>query len=164
MTHRYFVTHDRRERAAEVETSEPGRFRVRLEGGAPSVEVTLLDRGTATVVSAGGRVHTLFRAANGEIVEARTRARATVSARSGRATRRGGAAEGDALVVSPMPGRVLKVLVAEGASVSAGTPVVVIEAMKMENELVAARAGVVKRVLVRAGDAVERDAPLLEIA
>jgi biotin carboxyl carrier protein len=53
--------------------------------------------------------------------------------------------------------------VAEGEAVAAGAGVVVIEAMKMENELGAPRAGTVRRVAVRAGDTVERDALLLEI-
>jgi biotin carboxyl carrier protein len=163
MTRRYFVTRGGRERTADV-TAAPQSFQVRLDGGDELVEVTLLGRGDATTVSVGGRVVTLLRAANGEVVAERARTSASPSARSTQAARRGGGA-GDAgtLVRSPMPGRVLKVLVAEVASVNAGAPVVVIEAMKMENELVAARSGVVKSVRVRAGDAVERDAPLLEL-
>jgi len=162
MTRRYFVTRAGRERTADV-TSSPESLQVRLDGGEP-VEVTLLGRADVTTVSVGGRVFTLLRAANGEVVAERTRLGATLSARSAEALRRGGgAADAGALVRSPMPGRVLKVLVTEGASVDAGAPVVVIEAMKMENELVATRAGVVKSVRVRAGDTVERDAPLLEI-
>jgi len=62
-----------------------------------------------------------------------------------------------------MPGRVLKLLVAEGEAVSAGSPLVVVEAMKMENELVAARPGMVKRIRVQVGDTVERDSALLEL-
>src|SRR5262245_35143896 len=45
--------------------------------------------------------------------------------------------KGDGVVTSPMPGRVLKVLVNEGESVEAGAPLIVVEAMKMENELFA---------------------------
>jgi biotin carboxyl carrier protein len=163
MTRRYFVTDGGRERTAEV-TETAKSFEVRLDGGAAAVTVSVLGRGDVTTVSVGGRVLTLFRSANGEVFAERTRASVSASARSALVTRRGGD-QGDAgaLVRSPMPGRVLKVLVAEGASVSAGAPVVVIEAMKMENELVAARSGVVKSVRVRAGDTVERDAPLLEI-
>jgi biotin carboxyl carrier protein len=62
-----------------------------------------------------------------------------------------------------MPGRVVKVLVAEGDSVTPGTPLVVVEAMKMENELVAENAGAVKKVYVRSGDAVEGGAQLIAI-
>ena len=63
-----------------------------------------------------------------------------------------------------MPGRVLKLLVTEGQAVAAGAGLLVVEAMKMENELLAPRAGTVKRVLVVAGATVERDAPLVELA
>jgi biotin carboxyl carrier protein len=62
-----------------------------------------------------------------------------------------------------MPGKVVKVLVAEGDSVDAGKPLVVVEAMKMENELVAEAPGVVKKVYVQPGDAVEGGAKLISI-
>jgi biotin carboxyl carrier protein len=75
-----------------------------------------------------------------------------------------GAAAGEKTVTSPMPGRVLKVLVAEGDPVEAGTALVVVEAMKMENELTAARSGTVRKVHVAPGQAVESGARLVEIA
>lgn len=77
------------------------------------------------------------------------------------AGKKGSASEG--LVTSPMPGRVLKVLVAEGDQVEAGKAVVVVEAMKMENEIAAPRAGTVAKVHVAAGVAVEGGAKLVEI-
>jgi biotin carboxyl carrier protein len=73
------------------------------------------------------------------------------------------AAAGEGLITSPMPGRVLKVLVKEGDHVTAGTPLVVVEAMKMENELAAARDGTVSRVFVAPGATVEGGAKLVEI-
>jgi biotin carboxyl carrier protein len=76
-------------------------------------------------------------------------------------TKSNAVAEG--LVVSPMPGRVLKVLVKEGDEVEAGAPLVVVEAMKMENELVATRAGKILKVHVAAGATVEGGAALIEI-
>jgi pyruvate carboxylase subunit B len=63
-----------------------------------------------------------------------------------------------------MPGRIVRVLASEGAEVVQGTGLVVIEAMKMENELLAPRSGTVRRIAVRAGDAVERDTLLLEMS
>jgi glutaconyl-CoA/methylmalonyl-CoA decarboxylase subunit gamma len=71
---------------------------------------------------------------------------------------------GDGTLLSPMPGRVLKVLVAEGDQVEAGAALVVVEAMKMENELCAARTGTVRKVHVTAGSTVESGARLVEIA
>jgi acetyl-CoA/propionyl-CoA carboxylase biotin carboxyl carrier protein len=60
-----------------------------------------------------------------------------------------------AAVTSPMHGVVLRVVVEPGQVVSAGDLLMVIEAMKMENEVVAHRAGTVTSVTARAGDAVE---------
>ena len=62
-----------------------------------------------------------------------------------------------------MPGRVIEVRVATGDKVEVGQPLVVLEAMKMQNEIQAERAGVVGRVFVAAGEAVEGGDPLLEI-
>jgi pyruvate carboxylase subunit B len=64
---------------------------------------------------------------------------------------------------APMPGLVVRVLVGEGQAVKAGDGLVVVEAMKMENELRAARSGVVRRVLTFPGKAVERGDALLEL-
>jgi biotin carboxyl carrier protein len=65
---------------------------------------------------------------------------------------------------SPMPGRVVKVLVSEGDAVQAGQGLVVLEAMKMENEVRARSAGVVARIWVVAGAAVEGNTPLITLA
>jgi biotin carboxyl carrier protein len=69
-------------------------------------------------------------------------------------------AHGPARLTAPMPGRVVRVLEAPGAEVAAGQGLVVIEAMKMENELVSPRAGCVLEVAVREGQAVEAGALL----
>jgi acetyl/propionyl-CoA carboxylase alpha subunit len=63
---------------------------------------------------------------------------------------------------APMPGLVLRVHVAPGQQVVAGAGLVVLEAMKMENELKARAASVVKRVRVVAGEAVEKGQVLVE--
>ena len=70
---------------------------------------------------------------------------------------------GPARLVAPMPGLVVRVHVAEGDRVRAGQGLVVMEAMKTENELKAAAAGVVRRVAVAPGSAVEKGALLLEM-
>jgi biotin carboxyl carrier protein len=66
-------------------------------------------------------------------------------------------------VRAPMPGLVVQVRVAPGAHVQAGEAVVVMEAMKMRNELASEVAGVVKSVTVAAGDKVDSQAPLVTI-
>ena len=63
-------------------------------------------------------------------------------------------AEGAAVIEAPMPGKVLDVKVSVGASVKSGDLVVMLEAMKMENEIYATASGTVKEVRVRAGDSV----------
>ncbi|MDF2771661.1 MAG: biotin/lipoyl attachment protein [Geminicoccaceae bacterium] len=70
---------------------------------------------------------------------------------------------GPAPLVAPMPGLIVRVNVAAGDTVQAGQGLVVMEAMKMENELRAAAAGVVKAVRVAPGTAVERGATLVEL-
>ena len=69
-----------------------------------------------------------------------------------------------ATIQAPMPGLVVRVEVAVGQRVEPGAGLVVVEAMKMENELRAPRAGVVREVHVAAGQAVERGAPLVTLA
>ena len=69
---------------------------------------------------------------------------------------------GPTTLKAPMPGLVVRVAVEEGAKVEAGAPLVVLEAMKMENELRATAAGVVKGVRVKAGQAVEKGQVLVE--
>ncbi len=66
-------------------------------------------------------------------------------------------------VKTAMPGRIVRVLVAEGDEASKGDPLVVVEAMKMENELPAPVDGTVKRVAVAAGDLVEAGTVLIEL-
>jgi biotin carboxyl carrier protein len=82
-----------------------------------------------------------------------------------RASSTGGTAHaaGPAAIVAPMPGRVVKVLVAPGDAVAARQGLVVVEAMKMENELRAPRAGTVAEVRVQEGAPVDANAVLVVI-
>ncbi|MBI2796148.1 MAG: biotin/lipoyl-binding protein [Gemmatimonadetes bacterium] len=73
-------------------------------------------------------------------------------------------AAGPAPLVAPMPGLIVRVLVQPGDTVQAGQGLVVMEAMKMENELRAAAAGTVRAVVARPGSAVEKGALLVELA
>ena len=68
---------------------------------------------------------------------------------------------GGPAVVAPMAGRVLRVSVATGDSVAAGDLLLILEAMKMENEIRAASPGIVQRVLVTQGERVAEGAPLI---
>jgi biotin carboxyl carrier protein len=75
----------------------------------------------------------------------------------------GAHAHGEQSVIAPMPGRVVRVLVAAGDEVAAKQPLVVVEAMKMENELRATRAGRVKEVSATPGTSVEAGRVLVVI-
>ena len=72
-------------------------------------------------------------------------------------------AEDEGGLVAPMPGKVLEVLVAQGDMVQAGTPLMVLEAMKMEHRIVAAADGTVVAVHYKAGDQVAQGAVLLDL-
>ena len=75
----------------------------------------------------------------------------------------GGATGGPVTVRAAMPGKIVQIEVAEGDRVAAGTGLLIIEAMKMENEIRSEGPGIVTSVRVKAGMAVERDAVLVEI-
>jgi len=83
-----------------------------------------------------------------------------IEAASGKSKRAGGGGT----VRAPMPGLVVRIEVAEGQRVDAGAGLVVVEAMKMENELRAPRPGMVQTVHVAVGQAVEKGASLVTLA
>ena len=71
------------------------------------------------------------------------------------------AVAGGETVAAPMPGTILKVNVQPGQAVKAGEVLVVLEAMKMENEIMAPKAGTVAQVLVTKGTNVDTGAPMV---
>ncbi|MES2504221.1 MAG: biotin/lipoyl-containing protein [Myxococcota bacterium] len=73
-------------------------------------------------------------------------------------------ASGPLKITSPMPGKLMRLLVAAGDKVLEGQGVAVVEAMKMENELKAQRSGLVKEVFAATGDTLERGTLILTIA
>jgi biotin carboxyl carrier protein len=72
-------------------------------------------------------------------------------------------ASSDSMVVAPMPGIILSIAVKEGDEVNAGDAILVLEAMKMENEIHAPRDGKVKKVHVSEGAEVRSGAELVEL-
>jgi pyruvate carboxylase subunit B len=92
---------------------------------------------------------------DGEALDERTRAIRDITAESQKAS-------GPASLNAPMPGLIVRVSVAPGDTVQAGQGLIVMEAMKMENELRASAAGIVKNVLVEPGKAVERGTLLID--
>ena len=92
-----------------------------------------------------------------EAVDERTRAIRDLSGASAQAS-------GPAPLVAPMPGLIVRVNVQVGDNVQSGQAVVVMEAMKMENDLRTQSSGIVSAVRVNPGDAVEKGAVLVELS
>lgn len=141
------------------------RFVIELDEEAREVDVRELADGFYSIIS-GGRSYELsvenqcddYLLRRGAIER---RVRITDPMR-----RRGGsraAATGPEKVSTQMPGKVVRLLVEQGASVAAGQGLIVVEAMKMENEISASRDGRVTSVAVKPGETVERGATLLVI-
>lgn len=90
-----------------------------------------------------------------EVVDERTRAIREL-------TGSGAAASGPKPIAAPMPGLVVKIDVSEGDEVAPGQGIVIVEAMKMENELKAEAVGIVARIHVSAGDTVDKGQILVD--
>ena len=91
-------------------------------------------------------------------------AAAPVAAAAPAAAPAAGALAAGEVVTSPMPGNILKINVAQGQHVSEGDVLIVLEAMKMENEISATKSGTVAQISVTKGAVVETGTPLVVIA
>ena len=136
---------DGRERVVDSRQTGAGTFSLLIDNA--TAEVSVLTRGEEFAVTVDGRTHRL------RLLDER-RARRQAAA---------GGREGGREVRSAMPGKVVAVLVAPGAAVERGQGILVVEAMKMENEMKAPVDGVVAEVLVTEGQAVEAGTKLARI-
>lgn len=91
-------------------------------------------------------------------------AAATAAAPAAPAAPAGAALAAGEVVKSPMPGNILKINVSQGQKVNEGDVLIVLEAMKMENEIVATKSGTVAQIVTAKGAVVETGAPLVVIA
>ena len=168
---RYFVTIGAQTHEVEVEGSRVVVGGVALETGLAAVSGTplyhLLLGGESWTVAAepledAGRwaLGMLGERVEVEVRDERTRGMETASGASGKGQR----VVAGGTVRAPMPGLVVRIEVAEGQQVDAGAGLVVVEAMKMENELRAPRSGRVQTVHVAVGQAVEKGASLVTLA
>ena len=132
--------------AVDAEPLAGGRWSIRLPESGRQWEVAVVrgSAGAIDVLVGGIRVPVRVRQAG---------------ARASRAADAGGPVR----IAAPMPGKVVKLLVAVGEQVQARQGLVVVEAMKMENELRAARDGIVREIHVAEGASVEAGAPLVVI-
>jgi biotin carboxyl carrier protein len=151
-----------------------GHFLVAVDGKETSVDAVRIDGSTLTLLLATGdgrmasREVTLTPDAAGTGRLVRVGSAAVSVERNGRRSRQrsddGARADaGPQRLIAPMPGKVVRVLVQKGDAVKARQSVVVIEAMKMENELRAAGDGTMAEIHVRDGQSVEAGALLAVI-
>ncbi len=155
-------------RARTVKVERAGsRFRIESDGRVDVVDVARVDRTTISMILDGARQQSH----EATVVDGREPGDVSVYLRAGvvqarvdgapgqrRWSAKGatlGSAGGPQRLTAPMPGKIVKVLVKPGDAVTARQGLVVIEAMKMENELRASRDGQVKDVHVTEGDLVE---------
>jgi biotin carboxyl carrier protein len=160
-----------RARTISVERAAAGRYRVIVDGHAHVVDAARIGSFGLSLLMDGAGISRDVQispgSAPGEMLVRLDGLSATAlvdGRRSGRASADGGThARGEQAVVAPMPGRVVRLLVSRGDDVAARQGVVVVEAMKMENELRSPRAGRVKEVTVAAGASVEAGRVLVVI-
>ena len=151
----------------EVTELPTGKLEVTLGGKVVPVDVVWLD-GTASIRVEGRMVDLTVEGQPPEIGAIASGHRSYVRVESERqraaaAARKGGGGGSEKVVKAPMPGRVVRVLVAAGADVEAGATLCVIEAMKMENEVKAKAACKVVEVHVSEGATVEGSAKLFTL-
>jgi pyruvate carboxylase subunit B len=164
---RYFVSLDGSSHEITVDGESvlvdgvSARARIEMVHGTPVCHLVLDGRSYSFAVTAGANRGKWALLDRGETVEVEVldeRTRHIQSLVGAGKTQAGGGA-----VKAPMPGLVVKVLVEPGDAVAAGQGLVVLEAMKMENEIKAQAAGVVETVLVKPGQAVEKGAGLVAL-
>ncbi len=163
---RYFVQAGGREHEVEIANRPDGTVAASV-GGRPVVLDVVAFSERELSVRVGSKVLDLTIEGSGPrlgVVASGTRTYVQVESERMRVAARAKGPESAAKsreVRAPMPGRVIKVFVAEGESVVAGQAVVIVEAMKMENEVKARGDGVVAKIHTRVGVTVEANAVLI---
>jgi biotin carboxyl carrier protein len=145
-----------------------GRYALFLDGERHVLDALALEHGAVSVLI-DGQSHDVELDESGDLVKVLIDSELlTVDVADERALRlRAGAVgftvTGLVTVTAPMPGKVVRVLVAPGAQVTEGQGLVVVEAMKMENELKSPKSGTVVEVFAQEGSTVEANAKLLSV-
>jgi len=154
--------------AVDIEALGNGRYALQIDGQRHEVDALSLPHGAVSLI-ADGRSYNLEFEKHGDEVAVSVRGHTVrLDVADERRLRLRAAAgafevEGRQTIQAPMPGKVVKVLVAVGDAVTQGQGLVVVEAMKMENELKSPKAGTVVEVLAREGAAVESGAKLVVV-
>lgn len=161
---KYRIERDGKQYEVDVELTEGGCVVRGADGKAYTLELEKRSDGSRRVVTPWGELDVQAARRGNELWAdlSGRRLQATVErARASGAGSAGGASAGT--LRAPMAGKLLSVRVKPGERVSAGQPLLVIEAMKMENEIAAPIGGVVRSVAVSAPAAVDKGAVLLEL-
>lgn len=166
---KYQATLDKQEHELEVREKGEGVFEVNVDGQTHLVDALQLEHGAVSVIVdkasysvemeevGDGKVNVMVRDQifHIELLDER---RLRMRLAGGRFS-----VEGPQIVEAPMPGKVVRILVAPGDEVVEGQGLVVVEAMKMENELGSPKDGVVKEIHVEEGASVEGGAKLVVV-
>ncbi len=137
----------------DVELSESeGRWRCRLNGRDVAIDFAQINSDTASILI-DGKSYEVRREPGGSISVGRDRFEVSVEdPRSWQGRKRRVLSQtGPQKVTASMPGKVVRVLAREGENVQAGQGIIVIEAMKMQNEIKSPKAGTLQKVLAREG-------------
>jgi len=162
-----------RTRAVSVERAGKDRYRVIVDGRPHVVDAARIGEfGLSLFLNDGDIMSREVQVApvgvTGELLAVLDGRSVGVTVNGRRSRRRAadaaGSGAGEQSVLAPMPGRVVRVLVGPGDEVTARQPVVVVEAMKMENELRSPKTGTVREVTVSTGMSVEAGRVLVTIA
>jgi biotin carboxyl carrier protein len=144
-------------------------FAVTVDGKTIQVDAARIDAQTLSLILDGGASRDAVIAPDTATGQAIVRVNGTpvpvavAERRRGRRPDAAGGAAGPQRLTAPMPGKIVRVLVDPGDVVAARQPLVVVEAMKMENELRAVRAGKVAEMHAREGQSVDAGALLVVI-
>jgi biotin carboxyl carrier protein len=144
-----------------VVTREDGRYIVEVDGERNDVDAQKLEGDFYSILT-GNRSYEVSVEARRDGYDVRHGAaqQRVIFTDPGRRARQGETADGPLEILSQMPGRVVRVLVAEGDTVEEGQGILIVEAMKMENEITTEKAGKVTKIAVEPGQTVENDALL----
>jgi biotin carboxyl carrier protein len=166
---RYDATVGGRDEATsiEIEPSGPG-YKVTVKGESHQVDATTFDPdGISLLVDGRSYAATIQRKKDhlSVLVHNRVFEVSIIDERRGKLSRVATrfSSHGKQVIASPMPGKVVRVLVSLGDSVLEGQGLVVVEAMKMENELKSPKAGKVIELNAREGSAVDQNATLVVV-
>jgi biotin carboxyl carrier protein len=141
------LTHDGQTHEARVSQPEPGLFTILLDNRVYACALDRLPAGVTEVVVNGNRIRVAARD--------KKRLRGNEGSAAG--------AGGRATLIAPMPGKVVRVMCSAGDEVSAGQGLLVVEAMKMQNEVQSPKAGKIAEINVAEGQTVNAGETLIVI-